>query len=141
MASETSPANQSVSSDNAVSGHSARALDANLVATDSVKPNKRNARTHSKKQVRQIARGIQEFGFNNPILIDEQSVVITGHGQLAAAKFLGLGVVPAVCPSHLSVAEKRAYVLADNQNALNAGWDSELLSVEFEELSVLLHSY
>lgn len=108
------------------------------VATDSLKSNTRNARTYSKKHIKQIAGSIQKFGFNNPILVDEQFVVMTGHGRLAAAKQLGLNEVPVVCLSHLSDAEKRAYILADNKIALNAGWDSELLATELGELGDLL---
>lgn len=106
--------------------------------TDGLKPNPRNARTHSKKQVKQIADSIQQFGFNNPILIDDQGEVIAGHGRLQAAKALGLEEVPVVCLNHLSDAEKRAYILADNKIALNAGWDGELLSTELAELTILL---
>jgi len=98
------------------------------VATGKLKPNARNARTHSKKQIKQIAESIRTFGFNNPILIDDAFEVIAGHGRLQAAKQLGLNEVPVVCLSHLSDAEKRAYILADNKIALNAGWDSELLA-------------
>ncbi|MBO6920498.1 MAG: site-specific DNA-methyltransferase [Rhizobiaceae bacterium] len=106
--------------------------------TDKLKPNARNARTHSKKQIKQIAESIRNFGFNNPILIDNAFGVIAGHGRLQAAKLLGLTDVPVVCLSHLSDAEKRAYILADNKIALDAGWDSELLALEFDELTDLL---
>lgn len=138
MSWDNSPGNQRAKLDNTAIRHSARAANVSLVATASLKPNPRNARTHSNKQVRQIAESIDKFGFNNPILIDAQSVVIAGHGRLAAAKFLGLTEVPVVCLSHLSDAEKRAFILADNQIALNASWDSALLAVEIDELSVLL---
>lgn len=109
-----------------------------VLPTASLQPNPRNARTHSRKQIKQIAESIQKFGFNNPILVDDQGEVIAGHGRLEAANLLGLSIVPVVRLSHLSDAEKRAYVLADNKIALNAGWDSELLALELEELSVLL---
>lgn len=108
------------------------------VPPSQLKPYARNARTHSKKQIGQIAKSIDEFGFNNPILVDENYEVIAGHGRLAAAYQLGLSEVPVVCLSHLSAAEKRAYILADNKIALNAGWDSELLASELEELADLL---
>lgn len=108
------------------------------VATDKLKPNARNARTHSKKQIKQIAESIRTFGFNNPILIDDAFGVIAGHGRLQAAKQLGLKDVPVVCLSHLNDAETRAYILADNKIALNAGWDSELLASELGELADLL---
>lgn len=109
-----------------------------FVATDQLKPNPRNARIHSKKQIKQIAESIRSFGFNNPILIDETFGVIAGHGRLQAAKQLNLNEVPVVCLSHLSDAEKRAYILADNKIALNAGWDSELLAMELGELADLV---
>ncbi len=108
-----------------------------LLPTEGLHPNPRNARTHSKKQIKQIAASIAQFGFNNPILIDDENVVIAGHGRLEAAKHLGWGKVPTLRLSHLSDAEKRAYILADNKIALNAGWDGELLAIELEELSEL----
>ena len=108
------------------------------VPPSQLKPCARNARTHSKKQIGQIAKSIDEFGFNNPILVDANYEVIAGHGRLAAANQLGLNEVPVVCLSHLNAAEKRAYILADNKIALNAGWDSELLASELEELAELL---
>lgn len=109
-----------------------------LAAIGDLKPNPRNARTHSRKQIHQITESIQTFGFNNPILVDDQYEVIAGHGRLQAAKQLGLSEVPVVRLSHLSDAEKRAYILADNKIALNAGWDVELLALELGELADLL---
>lgn len=100
--------------------------------------NPRNARTHSKRQIKQIGASIVQFGFLNPILIDESGKVLAGHGRLAAAKVLGISEVPVVRIEHLNEAEKRAYVLADNKLALNAGWDSEVLAIELGELSLLL---
>jgi len=97
-------------------------------------PYARNARTHSAAQVSQIAASIREFGFTNPILIDGERGVIAGHGRLLAARQLGLTEVPTLELSHLSPAQRRAYVLADNRLALSAGWDEELLRVELEEL-------
>ncbi|MEQ8928615.1 MAG: DNA methyltransferase [Silicimonas sp.] len=108
------------------------------VATVKLTPNARNARTHSKRQIRQIAESVRQFGFNNPILVDDSYEVIAGHGRLLAAKDLGIPEVPVVCLSHLSDAEKRAYVLADNKIALNAGWDGELLAAELGDLAALL---
>lgn len=108
------------------------------VATEKLTPNARNARTHSKKQIHQIAESVRQFGFNNPVLVDDAYEVIAGHGRLLAAQELGILEVPVVCLSHLSEAEKRAYVLADNKIALNAGWDGELLAVELGDLAVLL---
>ena len=95
----------------------------------------RNARTHTKKQIRQIADSIDQFGFTNPVLIDEAGTILAGHGRVAAAKLLGLTEAPCVRLDHLSADEKRAYVLADNKLALNAGWDEDLLAAE---LGVLL---
>ena len=105
---------------------------------DQLKPNPRNARTHSKKQIRQIARSIERFQFLNPILIDENNVVLAGHGRLAAARLLGLKTVPTIKLSHLSDAEKRSYVIADNKIALAAGWDRSMLEVELGELAYVL---
>ena len=99
-----------------------------------LKPNPRNARTHSRRQIRQIADSIAAFGFNNPVLIDGDGGVIAGHGRVEAAKLLGMAEVPTVCLAHMSEAEKRAYVLADNRLAEKAGWDKEILAVEFETL-------
>ena len=94
----------------------------------------RNARTHSKKQVRQIADSIQKFGFTNPILISDDGEIIAGHGRVEAAKLLGMSSVPTLRLSHLNAAQRRAYVIADNKLALNAGWDRELLAVELQAL-------
>jgi ParB-like chromosome segregation protein Spo0J len=97
-------------------------------------PYERNARTHSPEQLAQIAASIQEFGFTNPILVDGKDGIIAGHGRLAAAKDLGLTEVPVVVLDHLTPDQKRAYVLADNKLALNAGWDLSLLQAEISEL-------
>lgn len=94
----------------------------------------RNSRTHSAEQVAQIAASIREFGFTNPLLIDEQGGIIAGHGRLLAAQKLGFDEVPAITLQGLSDAQKKAYVIADNKLALNAGWDDEMLRVEFMEL-------
>jgi len=99
-----------------------------------LKPYARNARTHSKKQVRQIADSIQRFGFTNPVLISDDEEIIAGHGRVEAAKLLGLDAVPTLRLSHLTEAERRAYVLADNKLALNAGWDQEILAIELQAL-------
>lgn len=96
-----------------------------------------NARTHSDDQVNKIAASIKEFGFNNPILLDKDGVIIAGHGRLMAAKKLGLEQVPTIELSHLSEAQKKAYILADNRMALDASWDSELLKLELEGLQEL----
>ena len=93
-----------------------------------------NARTHSESQVAQLAGSIVEFGFNVPVLVDERGVLIAGHGRLLAARHLGLAEVPVIRLDHLTDAQVRAYRLADNQLALNAGWDDELLSAELARL-------
>ncbi len=100
----------------------------------SLRPYPGNARVHSKKQIRQIANSIQRFGFTNPILISDDDEIIAGHGRVMAAKELGLATVPTLKLSHLSPAERRAYVLADNKLALNAGWDNETLAIELQAL-------
>ena len=97
-------------------------------------PYARNSRTHSVEQVAQIAASMREFGFTNPLLIDEQGGIIAGHGRLLAAQKLGFDEVPAITLQGLSDAQKKAYVIADNKLALNAGWDDEMLRVEFQEL-------
>ncbi|MFK8036132.1 MAG: site-specific DNA-methyltransferase [Hyphomicrobiales bacterium] len=96
----------------------------------SLKAYKDNARTHSKKQIKQIAKSIEEFGFTNPILIDTSNMILAGHGRVQAAKLIGMTEVPCLQLSSLSEQQKRAYVLADNKLALNAGWDEELLAKE-----------
>lgn len=95
-----------------------------------LKPYENNARTHSEEQVAQICASIREFGFTNPLLIDENGGIIAGHGRLAAAKILKMDEVPTIELKGLSEAQKRAYVIADNKLALNAGWDEELLKLE-----------
>lgn len=105
--------------------------------TDDLIPYVRNARTHSDDQVTQIAASIREFGFTNPVLIDGDAGIIAGHGRVMAAKKLGLAEVPTIELSHLTDAQKRAYVLADNKLALNAGWDIDLLKIELGELNDL----
>lgn len=99
-----------------------------------LRPYARNARVHSKKQIRQIAASIERFGFTNPVLVSESGEIIAGHGRVEAAKLLGLKTVPTLCLAHLSAAERKAYVLADNKLALNAGWDSETLAIELQGL-------
>ncbi len=99
-----------------------------------LKPYPRNARIHSKKQIKQIARSIERFGFTNPVLISDGNEIIAGHGRVEAAKLLGHTTVPTVRLSHLGPAERRAYILADNKLAQNAGWDRELLALELQGL-------
>jgi DNA modification methylase len=99
-----------------------------------LRPYSRNARTHSRKQVRQIADSIERFGFTNPVLVSDDGEIIAGHGRVEAAKLLGLRTVPTLQLSHLSAEERRAYVLADNKLALNAGWDQDILAIELQAL-------
>jgi ParB-like chromosome segregation protein Spo0J len=102
--------------------------------TDDLIPYANNSRTHSDTQVLQIASSIKEFGFLNPVLIDKDNGIIAGHGRVMAAKKLGLDTVPTLLVDHLTEAQKKAYVIADNQLALNSGWDFDLLKVEIEGL-------
>jgi len=99
-----------------------------------LKPYCGNARTHSKKQIRQIADSIKRFGFTNPVLISDDGEIIAGHGRVEAARTLGQACVPTIKLSHLNEAERRAYVIADNKLALNAGWDKEILAIELQAL-------
>ncbi len=94
----------------------------------------KNARTHSRKQIRQIANSIERFGFTNPVLIDNDDAILAGHGRVAAAKLLEMPTVPCVRIETMTQAEKRAYVIADNRLALNAGWDEEILAEELKGL-------
>ena len=97
-------------------------------------PYTNNARTHSDEQVAKIAASIREFGWTNPVLVDGENGIIAGHGRVLAARKLGYSEAPCIELSHLTDAQKRAYVIADNRLALDAGWDNELLRVEFTEL-------
>jgi ParB-like chromosome segregation protein Spo0J len=101
---------------------------------DRLIPYARNPRTHSDAQVAQTAASITEFGFNNPILVDSKAGIIAGHGRLLAARKLELKEVPVIVLDHLSEAQKRAYIIADNQLATNAGWNDELLQIELAAL-------
>lgn len=102
--------------------------------TNELIPYARNARTHDDAQVAQIAGSIKEFGFTNPILIDQDGGIIAGHGRVRAAQLLGMAEVPTITLAHLTDTQKRAYIIADNKMALNAGWNDELLKVELEAL-------
>src|SRR6516165_238416 len=106
-------------------------------AIDQLKPDPHNARRHSKKQVRQIADSIKAFGFNVPILIDRDGNVIAGHGRLLAAKQLRWSEVPTLCLDHLSQAQARAFMIADNRLSEIASWDDRLLAQQFKDLSLL----
>jgi ParB-like chromosome segregation protein Spo0J len=93
-----------------------------------------NSRTHSEKQVQQVAASIKEFGFTNPILIDEGNGIIAGHGRLQAAQMLNLNEVPTITLEGLTEAQRKAYVIADNKLALNADWDLDILNIEMQSL-------
>jgi 16S rRNA G966 N2-methylase RsmD len=108
-----------------------------MVKIDELVPYARNARTHSEEQIRQIQASIREFGFVNPVIIDDDYNIIAGHGRVAAARAEGMQEVPCVFVGHLTETQKRAYILADNKLALNAGWDPELLKIEIDELRSL----
>ncbi len=107
-------------------------------ALETLKRNPRNARTHSKRQIKAIAESVKVFGFTNPVLVDDAGMILAGHGRYEAARLLGLVEVPTIRISDLSEAQKRAYVLADNKLAERAGWDREILTLELGELSLLL---
>ena len=100
-----------------------------------LRPDPRNARTHSRHQIRQIAVSIENFGFVNPVLIDTADRIIAGHGRVEAAMLLGLQHVPVIRVAHLSDVQKRALAIADNKIALNAGWNVELLAEELQFLT------
>jgi DNA modification methylase len=114
-------------------------LDIKYQNITDLKPQARNPRTHSKKQIRQIVDSIKEFGFINPILVDQDNSIIAGHGRVKAARLAGLTEVPTLQVDHLSPAQIRAYVIADNKLAENAGWDRELLVLELKELEITFH--
>ena len=103
----------------------------------SLVPYARNARTHSPEQVAQIAASIREWGWTLPVLVDEQGTIIAGHGRILAAQSLGITEVPVMVAAGWSEAQRRAYVIADNKLALNAGWDPELLPVELGDLKAM----
>jgi len=104
---------------------------------DALIPFARNPRTHSEEQVAQIATSIREFGFTNPVLLDGENGVIAGHGRLTAARLLGLKTVPCIELGHLSEAQKRAYIIADNKLTLNGLWNKDLLRLELTDLKEL----
>ncbi len=109
-------------------------LQIEYLAAQELKPYPRNARTHSKKQLRQIGESIKTFGFTNPVLIDDDNMILAGHGRVDAAMTIGMDQIPCVRMSSMSPAQKRAYVLADNKLALNAGWDDTILAEELQAL-------
>jgi ParB-like chromosome segregation protein Spo0J len=115
----------------------ARSLIVEEIALGQLRPYERNARTHSPAQVEQVAASVREFGWTNPLLIDEDGLIIAGHGRLAAAKLLGLAAVPCIRLLGLTDTQKRALAIADNKLALNAGWDEGLLAAELQSLGDL----
>jgi len=108
-----------------------------LVDINKLVPYANNARTHNKEQILKLRSSLREFGFVNPVIIDREYNVLAGHGRIMAAKEEGIAEVPCVYADHLTEAQKKAYILADNRMALDAGWDEELLAVEMEELQNL----
>lgn len=112
-------------------------LEVRYRAITELEPYARNARTHSDEQVAQIAASMREFGFTNPVLVDGKGGIIAGHGRVMAAKQIGLEHVPTIELGHLTEAQRQAYVIADNQLALKAGWSMELLRAEMESLGEL----
>ena len=105
-----------------------------MVEVDKLSPYARNARTHSDVQIAQIAASIKEFGFLSPVIISKDNTILCGHGRFYAAQKLGLEKIPCIQEDHLTEAQKRAYILADNKISQNAGWDEELLKVEIADL-------
>ena len=112
-------------------------LEVKYLSTNDLVPYANNPRTHSEEQIMQVAASIKEFGFNNPILIDEHNGIIAGHGRLSAAQKLGLKVVPTIMLQGLTEAQRKAYVIADNKLTENSGWDYNLLSIELDRLKEL----
>lgn len=100
-------------------------------------PYARNSRTHSPEQIQQVANSIQEFGFTNPVLIDADNGIIAGHGRVMAAQSLGLEQVPCLRLAHLTEAQKRAYIITDNQLAFNSSWDQDMLRAELQDLHAI----
>ena len=109
-------------------------LKVEYIALGDLQAYERNTRTHSSEQVAQLVASIREFGFTNPVLIDEHNVLIAGHGRTAAARALGMDKVPAIRLKGLTEAQRNALRIADNSLALNAGWDETMLKVELEAL-------
>ena len=108
-----------------------------LVPTDKLIPYVNNARTHSAEQVNKLRASLREFGFINPVIVDKDLNVIAGHGRILAAKEEKIPEVPCVYVDYLTEAQKKAYILADNRMAMDAGWDEELLRVEIESLQAV----
>ena len=104
----------------------------------SLKPDARNSRVHTRAQIKVVARSIETYGWTNPILIDDDGNVIAGHARLEAAKVLAIRQVPTICLSHMTAAQKRAYIIADNRmNEIAGGWDRKLLALEHQAIKLL----
>ena len=112
-------------------------LEIQYIATDKLIPYINNSRTHSEAQIKQIAASIVEFGFTNPVLIDEKGMIIAGHGRVEAAKALGIDEVPTILLDSLNEAQRKAYVIADNKLALNSGWNYDVLISEIGGLELM----
>lgn len=113
-------------------------LKVERVSIGSLRPNPRNARTHPRKQLKKLAESICKFGFNNPVLVDADRMILAGHGRIEAARLVGLTEVPVICLDHLTAAQKRAFLIGDNRIAEAAGWDRQTLALELQELVELL---
>jgi site-specific DNA-methyltransferase (adenine-specific) len=111
-----------------------RVMNIEKINIEQLLPYAKNSRTHDDAQVAQLAASIKEFGFNNPVLVDGEGTIIAGHGRVMAARKLGLNEVPAIKLGHLTENQKKAYIIADNRLALNAGWDTEMLTLEIKDL-------
>ena len=109
-------------------------MQLDYINTRELIPYTKNSRTHNAEQVAQIAASIEEFGFTNPVLVDSKSGIIAGHGRVMAAQKLGLDKVPCIRLAHLTDTQRRAYIIADNKLAMNAGWDHAMLSAELADL-------
>lgn len=109
-------------------------MEVHQIEIERLIPYVNNSRTHSEEQVAQIAASIKEFGFNNPVLIASDCGIIAGHGRVLAGRKLGLASIPCIRLEHLTEAQRKAYIIADNKLALNAGWNDELLRLEIETL-------
>lgn len=116
-------------------GQTMKNLSINYIGLDKLIPYVNNSRTHDDAQIAQIASSIKEFGFTNPVLVDDEGGIIAGHGRVMAARKLNLKDVPTITLTDLTDIQKRAYIIADNKLALNAGWDNELLMIELNALS------
>jgi ParB-like nuclease domain len=135
---ETLAIGSNVKINNAKSGENELPWQIEMTPVDSLRPAKRNARTHSKRQIREISDSIRRYGVMCPIIADEKKQIVAGHARVEASKNLGLKHLPVIQVSHLSEAELRAYTLADNALAAKSGWDRRSLAVELKELQIAL---